>query len=59
MNILPVPVNLNGNPLPWVSSRKYLGNKMFGTMNSYQKDAKEKRVQYIGKHVGVRANIEN
>ena len=53
MTVLPVPVNLNSNPLPWVSSGKYLGNKMSGVLDGYQNDAKEKRAQYIGKNVDL------
>ena len=42
MTVLPVPVNLNSNPLPWVSSGKYLGNKMSGVLDGYQNDARKK-----------------
>ena len=38
---------LNGNPLPWVKSGKYLGNKLTGIQNGYQQDVKEKRARYI------------
>ena len=53
MTVLPVPVNLNSNPLPWVSSGKYLGNKMSGVLDGYQNDTREKRAQYIGKNVDL------
>ena len=51
MRNLPVPVYLNGNPLPWVESGKYLGNKLTSTLDGFQKDAIEKRAQFIGKNV--------
>ena len=47
---LPAPVLLNGNPLPWVSSGKYLGNRLTGNQNGYQKDVTEKRAQFIRKN---------
>ena len=43
----PEPLLLNGNPLPWVKSGKYLGNKLTGIQNGYQQDVKEKRARYI------------
>ena len=48
---LPVPVQLNGKPLPWVKSAKYLGNKVTSTLDGFQKDVSEKRAQFIGKNV--------
>ena len=48
---MPVPVNLNGNPLPWVTSAKYLGNKLTNNQDGYQQDAKEKRARFIGRNV--------
>ena len=39
----PAPVLLNGNPLPWVSSGKYLGNRLTSIQNGYQQDGKEKK----------------
>ena len=48
---LPVPVQLNGNHLPWVNSGKYLGNKMTGIQDGYQKDTSEKRAQFIGRNI--------
>ena len=38
MDNMPAPVILNGNSLPWVQSGKYLGNKMTGHHDGYQKD---------------------
>ena len=32
----PVPVSLNGNPLPWVNSGKYLGNKLTSVQDGYR-----------------------
>ena len=43
----PEPVILNGNPLPWVTSGKYLGKRLTNIQNGYQQDAKEKRARYI------------
>ena len=35
------------NPLPWVSSGKYLGNTLTSIQNGYQQEEKEKRARYI------------
>ena len=43
----PDPLILNGTPLPWVCSGKYLGNRICNVQDGYQQDAKEKRAQYI------------
>ena len=40
-------VILNGNPLPWVTSAKYLGNKLTNRINGMLEDIKEKRARYI------------
>ena len=36
-------VILNGNPLPWVTSAKYLGNKLTNKINELTQDIVEKR----------------
>ena len=46
----PAPVILNGNPLPWVKSGKYLGCKLTNIQDGYSQDAKIKRAQYIEKN---------
>ena len=51
METLPAPVILNGDPLPWVQSGKYLGNKMTGHHDGYKKDTAEKRAQFIGRNI--------
>ena len=50
---LPVQVTLNENLLPWVTSGKYLGNRLTSTMDGYQKDATEKRAQFIEKNIDL------
>ena len=40
-------VILSGNPLPWVTSAKYLGNKLTNRINGMLEDIKEKRARYI------------
>ena len=49
----PAPVLLNGNPLPWVSSGKYLGNRLTSIQNGYQQDGKEKRARYIERNCEI------
>ena len=36
LEIKPVPVNLDGNPLPWVNSGKYLGNRLTDIQDGYK-----------------------
>lgn len=43
----PVPLQLNGNPLPWIESAKYLGNTITSVPDGFGKDAKQKRGAYI------------
>ena len=43
----PEPLILNGTPLPWVTSGKYLGNRMCNIQDGYQQDVREKRAGYI------------
>ena len=43
----PVPIKLNGNPLPWVEQSKYLGNRITGLMDGYSSDVREKRARFI------------
>ena len=53
LEYLPVQVTLNGNLLPWVSSGKYLGNRLTSAMDGYQKDATEKRAQFIERNIDL------
>ena len=46
----PAPVNLDGNPLPWVKSGKYLGCKITNIQDGYAQDVRIKRAQYIEKN---------
>ena len=48
---LSAPVFLNGTPLPWVQSGKYLGNRLTSIHDGYQKDTVEKRAQFIGRNI--------
>ena len=43
----PVKVCLNGNPLPWIDSAKYLGNKITSSINGLHEDILIKRVKFI------------
>jgi hypothetical protein len=43
----PEPLILNGTPLPWVTSGKYLGNRLCNIQDGYQQDIREKRAAYI------------
>ena len=47
LNFEPAPVELCGNPLPWVTSAKYLGGKITSVLDGYQQDARCKRAQFI------------
>ena len=40
-------VLLNENPLPWVKSAKYLGNRLTNNINGLCDDIIEKRARYI------------
>ena len=46
----PAPVNLDGNPLPWVKSDKYIGCNITNIQDGYNQDVKIKRAQYIEKN---------
>ena len=43
----PVPIKLNGVPLPWVEHSKYLGNRLTSKMDGFSSDIQEKRAQFI------------
>ena len=43
----PVKVCLNGNPLPWIDSAKYLGNKITSSINGLHEDILIKRAKFI------------
>ena len=43
----PVPLILNGNPLPWVEESKYLGNTLVHIPDGFAKDAKQKRAIFM------------
>ena len=47
----PAALQLCGNPLPWVKSAKYLGNKVTGIMDGLSQDIKIKRARYIERNV--------
>ena len=47
----PAPVYLNGDPLPWVSSGKYLGNKLTSVQDGYKQDVSEKRAMFITRNI--------
>ena len=47
LNFSPAPIILNGDALPWVLESKYLGGKLTGVLDGYQKDARVKRACYI------------
>ena len=53
----PEPVFLNGNPLPWVTSGKNLGNKQTNLQNGYRQDIKEKRARYIERNCELNREI--
>ena len=38
---------MNGNPLPWVTSAKYLGNRLTNKIDGLTQDIVEKRARYI------------
>jgi hypothetical protein len=47
LNYVPSPITLSGRALPWVAEAKYLGNKLTGIMDGFQKDVRVKRACYI------------
>ena len=50
LSFSPAPVTLNGDPLPWVSHAKYLGNKLSNLPDGLSKDIKCQRAEYIEKN---------
>ena len=42
---------MNGNPLPWVNSGKYLGNKLTSVQDGYRQDVSEKRAMFITRNI--------
>ena len=51
LSFTPEPLELNGNPLPWIENAKYLGNTITGIPDGFSKDAKQKRAGYIERNV--------
>ena len=49
LKILPEPLKLNEDSLPWVQEAKYLGNTVESVMNELSKDIRIKRARYIEK----------
>ena len=47
LQFTPAPLILNGNPLPWISESKYLGNTITSIPDGWSKDANQKRACYI------------
>ena len=50
LSFSPAPVTLNGDPLPWVSHAKYLGNNLSNLPDGLSQDIKCKRAKYIEKN---------
>ena len=44
---------LCGNPLPWVSGSKHLGNHLENKLNGMKKDIRTKRAAYIDKNIEI------
>ena len=49
--IEPVKLMLNDDFLPWVTSAKYLGNKLVNIIDGQSQDIKEKRARFIERNV--------
>ena len=49
--IEPVKLILNNDCLPWVTSAKYLGNKLVNKIDGQSQDIKEKRARYIERNI--------
>ena len=47
------PLILNGNPLPWISESKYLGNTITSIPDGWSKDGKQKRASYIERNIEI------
>ena len=46
------PINLNGDPLPWVTSVKHLGN-ILECSNTMKQDCSAKRGNFVGKIINL------
>ena len=53
LQFTPAPLILNGNPLPWISESKYLGNTITSIPDGWSKDAKQKRASYIERNIEI------
>ena len=53
LSFTPEPLELNGNPLPWIENAKYLGNTITGIPDEFSRDAKQKRAAYIERNVEI------
>ena len=47
------PLRLNGNPLPWVTKAKYLGNDIDACGKGLSSDVKVKRAKIIERNVEI------
>ena len=45
-----IPLRMNGNKLPWVTSTKHLGTKIENKLDGMAKDLMEKRAQFINRN---------
>ena len=53
LQFIPAPLILNGNPLPWISESKYLGNTITSIPDGWSKDANQKRACYIERNIEI------
>ena len=51
LQFTPAQLILNGNPLPWISESKYLGNTITSIPDGWSKDANQKRAMYIERNI--------
>ena len=58
LNWQPTPVNLCGNPLPWVKSAKYLGNNLTGIIDGLAQDVKIKRARFIERNIELNQEFQ-
>ena len=49
----PVPLRLDGNPLPWVMTAKYLGNDIDNIPAGLSRDVKRKRAMFIERNLEI------
>ena len=51
LKLIPEPLKLNEDYLPWVNEARYLGNTVESVMNDMSKDVRIKRARYIERNV--------